>query len=44
MAHVSSSARPLSDEPQIGAPGNPVVFLPPKDCDLVLTELPTRDR
>ena len=40
MAHVASSARLLRDEPQIGAPGNPVVSLPPKACDLVLTELP----
>ena len=40
MAHVASSARLLRDEPQIGAPGNPVVFLPPKACDPVLTELP----
>ena len=26
MAHVASSARLLRDKPQIGAPGNPVVF------------------
>ena len=39
MAHVSSYARLLSDEPKIGAHGNPVVFLHPKDCDGVLTEL-----
>ncbi|KAG8144852.1 hypothetical protein E2320_013260 [Naja naja] len=31
--------RVLSDEPQIGAHGKPVVFLHPKDCDGVLVEL-----
>ena len=31
--------RLLSEEPKIGAHGKPVVFLHPKDCDGVLTEL-----
>ncbi|XP_070618289.1 methylmalonyl-CoA epimerase, mitochondrial [Erythrolamprus reginae] len=31
--------RLLSDKPQIGAHGKPVVFLHPKDCDGVLVEL-----
>ncbi|KAJ2705033.1 hypothetical protein H4S00_007175, partial [Coemansia sp. D1744] len=31
--------RPLSDKPKIGAHGLPVVFLHPKDCGGVLTEL-----
>ncbi|XP_039196076.1 methylmalonyl-CoA epimerase, mitochondrial isoform X2 [Crotalus tigris] len=31
--------RVLSDTPQIGAHGKPVVFLHPKDCDGVLVEL-----
>ncbi|XP_032089232.1 methylmalonyl-CoA epimerase, mitochondrial [Thamnophis elegans] len=31
--------RVLSDKPQIGAHGKPVVFLHPKDCDGVLVEL-----
>ncbi|XP_020640394.3 methylmalonyl-CoA epimerase, mitochondrial isoform X1 [Pogona vitticeps] len=31
--------RILSEEPQIGAHGKPVVFLHPKDCDGVLVEL-----
>lgn len=31
--------RVLSEEPQIGAHGKPVIFLHPKDCDGVLVEL-----
>ena len=31
--------RLLSESPKIGAHGNPVVFLHPKDCDGVLVEL-----
>ena len=31
--------RVLSDEPKIGAHNKPVVFLHPKDCGGVLTEL-----
>jgi len=33
------NVRLLSSEPKIGAHGNPVVFLHPKDCNGVLTEL-----
>ena len=39
MKAVSSQARLLSAEPKIGAHGNPVVFLHPKDMGGVLTEL-----
>ena len=35
----SKGIRVLSDEPKIGAHGKPVVFLHPKDCGGVLTEL-----
>jgi len=35
----AKKVRLLSDEPKIGAHGNPVVFLHPKDCNGVLTEL-----
>jgi len=31
--------RVLNEEPKIGAHGKPVVFLHPKDCNGVLTEL-----
>ncbi|KAK2075681.1 hypothetical protein QBZ16_001789 [Prototheca wickerhamii] len=39
MKAVSSQARLLSADPKIGAHGNPVVFLHPKDMGGVLTEL-----
>ncbi len=41
MNHVrtNTNVRPLSAEPKIGAHGNPVVFLHPKDMSGVLTEL-----
>ena len=35
----SNNIRALSPEPKIGAHGKPVVFLHPKDCGGVLTEL-----
>lgn len=35
----AKNIRLLSDKPKIGAHGNPVVFLHPKDCDGVLVEL-----
>jgi len=35
----AKKVRLLSSEPKIGAHGNPVVFLHPKDCNGVLTEL-----
>lgn len=35
----AKNVRLLSDEAKIGAHGNPVVFLHPKDCNGVLTEL-----
>lgn len=39
MAAVSERVRLLSSEPKIGAHGNPVVFMHPKDMAGVLTEL-----
>ena len=40
VAEVTArGARVLDPEPKIGAHGNPVVFLHPKDCNGVLTEL-----
>ena len=39
MSHVSQSVRLLSKEPKIGAHGNPVVFMHPKDMAGVLVEL-----
>uniref|UniRef100_A0A1D1ZUX2 Methylmalonyl-CoA epimerase, mitochondrial n=1 Tax=Auxenochlorella protothecoides TaxID=3075 RepID=A0A1D1ZUX2_AUXPR len=39
MAAVSERVRLLSSEPKIGAHGNPVVFMHPKDMVGVLTEL-----
>ena len=38
MDHVSKSVRVLDKEPKIGAHGNPVVFLHPKDMAGVLVE------
>lgn len=35
----AKNIRLLNDSPKIGAHGNPVVFLHPKDCDGVLVEL-----
>ena len=35
----SKGIRVLSEEPKIGAHNKPVVFLHPKDCGGVLTEL-----
>ena len=41
LEHVTKtcSIRPLGREPKIGAHGNPVIFLHPKDCQGFLTEL-----
>lgn len=39
MGAISDKVRMLSSEPKIGAHGNPVVFLHPKDMTGVLTEL-----
>lgn len=36
---LDKGIRPLDPEPKIGAHGNPVVFLHPKDCGGVLVEL-----
>ncbi|CAB4382589.1 methylmalonyl-CoA epimerase [Rhizophagus irregularis] len=36
---LGKGIRPLDPEPKIGAHGNPVVFLHPKDCGGVLVEL-----
>ncbi|CAG8836497.1 12967_t:CDS:2, partial [Racocetra persica] len=36
---ASKGIRPIDPEPKIGAHGNPVVFLHPKDCCGVLIEL-----
>ncbi|CAG8537441.1 6925_t:CDS:2 [Funneliformis mosseae] len=36
---LDKGVRPLDPEPKIGAHGNPVVFLHPKDCGGVLVEL-----
>eukprot|EP00871_Galdieria_phlegrea_P004995 jgi/Galph1/5497/GphlegSOOS_G4193.1 len=38
----SHGVRCLSDKPKIGAHGKPVMFLHPKDCNGVLTELEQR--
>lgn len=35
----SMGIRTLGDKPKIGAHGKPVMFLHPKDCNGVLTEL-----
>ena len=41
LSHIKNNTgvRPLHDEPKVGAHGNPVVFLHPKDMSGVLTEL-----
>lgn len=41
IRHLKDTARiePLSPEPKIGAHGNPVIFLHPRDCNGILTEL-----
>lgn len=39
MAHVGQRVRLLDTRPKLGAHGNPVVFLHPKDFCGVLTEL-----
>ncbi len=35
----TNNIKPIDPEPKIGAHGKPVVFLHPKDCGGVLTEL-----
>lgn len=40
MEHLKSlGIEPIGKEPKIGAHGNPVIFLHPRDCNGILTEL-----